>query len=185
MTDGETAREALSRLVADKHRPNGITMWCDAHRPDLEITVRGLGVVSVAEALGMNASSLYAYVEHRQMERRDMRVHKAAPAAPVAPAPAPAPAAVPVPQPTPDHETAGALNGDAATEVKAKSVPYVLWTLARQKGWTIHEVDALLSARLKRVDDRSPGEWQAIADLYRRSPDLFVDAKGRAIGSKE
>ena len=88
-TTDSPAQAALARLVADQRRNDGVTAWCDDHRPDVELVVRELGVSALARAVGILDTTLYSYVERRQMERRDMRFTLPAPEAPAPPIRAP------------------------------------------------------------------------------------------------
>jgi len=96
-TTDSPAQAALARLVADQRRNDGVTAWCDDHRPDVELVVRELGVSALARAVGILDTTLYSYVERRQMERRDMRFTLPAPEAPAPPTVTPEASGAPAP----------------------------------------------------------------------------------------
>lgn len=174
-TDGQSeAQAALTRLVADKARPHGITIWCDTHRPDLEIAVKVLGVPVVGEALAMPLSSLYSYLERREIERREMRVEKPT-------------MAITLGRPA---ETVAVSEwkslAPATSELKPerKGIPYLLWSLAVERRWSARRVAALASCRLKAVHERSVEDWEVLSRLYDTTPSLLVDSSGRPLPEK-
>lgn len=66
-TEDSPAQQALARLVADQKRPDGVTAWCDKHRPDVELVLRELGTPVLSRAVAIAGPTLYSWADRRHI----------------------------------------------------------------------------------------------------------------------